>query len=226
MSITSGTPTGQIAMSDCNAEFGRGYELDNYYGCAYAVPTSGQIAMSDLRGKYRYWGGRRFIAYNPVQALTGNRDNTEYNTTGYGWRFSDIQGWSNNPGVASGTTSYIRNVGTYGDTVVEKAFFYYYWGYPAAGWRFVMQTWRGSGQIYNQARYAIADPYRQYLRVSLNSGQYQANLAFFFSPTGNPRGWYRYRTGDTSRRQIMTWLWPTSFTLSGYMDVQWATSSG
>lgn len=225
MAFTSGTPgAGPISATDLNNEFGRGYSLNNYYGVAYQVPTSGTISYNDLRGKYRYWGGRSFTTNNGVPFRTWS-DAVEYNGNGYGWSYRDVRNRANNPGVQGEASNNfaIYHFGNDGGIYVEKAFWYYYWGWPRAGWRFCMLTWRRNGGYYNQHYNTISQPYRSYIRVGINN-QYFANLQMGYNPTGG--GFYRQTTGDTSQRRSVTWLWPTTMTLSGSTDFQYVTQYG
>lgn len=228
MAFTSGTPTGQISMSQVEAEFpnfagNSNLRMSNYYNCAYQVPTSGQISMSQLRGKYRYWGGIRFI--RRTQSVNTYNDRVERNGTGYGWRLRtyNSSGLSANPGTDGAA---IRGDGTHRilgrrSVIVEKVFFYYY----ARRWRVYIQVYDYSSPYSYNIRDAVPSAYELGIRISVNNNQYTNYLTFGnrVGPSGYLNNPYKIVTGDVSRRRVYAWIWQGGFTLSNYFDFQFMT---
>lgn len=212
MAFTSGTPTGQIAATDLQNEFGRGYSLSSYYGVARDVPTSGQIAYSDLRGKYRYYGGMRF-QYQFVRLNFFNDRIEPRGAWGYGWRNTQVRNPQLNPGVDYRGSNGELNMWGDDSMVMEKLVWYYY-----RGWRLMIQTYRFPGGYYNQHYNTTGNPYRSGIRVSMNNGQFIANL-----PMG---GFYRQVRGDLSRRYNVFWNWPTGLSFANYIDFQFYSFLG
>lgn len=80
--MTNYTPTGQIAMSQVNQVFGRGFNLNAYRNTTWVDPnggsgvfSAGTLGMSALRGKAPFWffGGnvQYFLGGNPASEGTG-----------------------------------------------------------------------------------------------------------------------------------------------------------
>lgn len=228
MAFQSGTPTGQISMTQVEAEFPNfagnvNLRLGDKYGCAYQVPTSGAISMNNLRGKYRYWGGFRF-RYRSFSVNTFNH-RVERNGTGYGWSLGtyNSSGLTSNPGTSGPA---IRSDGTHRMTgrrsvIVEKLFFYYY-----QGWRIYCQVYDFSSPYTYNIRDAAPLPYDKGIRLSVNNNQYTNYLTFgnTVGPSGYRNDPYKVVTGDSSRRRIYAWRWTGGLSFSNYFDFQWMTT--
>lgn len=227
MAFTSGTPTGQISLSQVQSEFGGSNPIgmNEYYGCAWNVPTSGAISMNSLRGKYRYHGGFRFI-YR-FQSVNTFNDRVERNGSGFGWRLRTYNSTnlSANPGTDGAA---IRSDGTHRMSgrrgcIVEKLF----WFYHSSRWRLYLQTYDFTTPYSYQARDCAPLPYDRAIRVTMNTsgapgnGQYTQSMAFQSGtgPSGSTNP-YKIVTGDASRRRIYAWYWNTGISFSNYIDFQ------
>jgi len=209
---TGGTPSsGSLGLDRVQAEFGGSGNIgmNEYYGCAYQVPTSGTIQMSQLRGKYRYWGGMRFT-YRFFSVNTFNH-RVERNGFGLGWQFRTYANPINNPGgrlASDGTQRHDAN----GGTIIEKLFWYYF-----NGWRLYIQTYRFGSPYTYQAQACSPAPYQRGFIVGMNNGAYVHRFGIQF---GQDIGPYKIVTGDSSRRRIYAYRWPGTVSFSNYLDFQ------
>ena len=226
MAFTSGTPSGQISLSQVQTEFGGSnpVEIDEHYGCAYQVPTSGQISLDNLRGKYRYWGGCKFQPL--AQTANTTNDRVEANGTVYGWRILTYTstGITANPGCdgagirADGTHRMIGRNGV----IVEKLFWYLY----ASSWRLYIQTYNFNTPYDLQAGDAAAAPYNDGVRVSMDNDTYTQTFSFGGTPGNGGSNPYKTVVGDLSRRRVYAWFWSGSVSFNNYVDFQWTSTRG
>lgn len=84
--------SGPISMAQAHAEFGRGYSLSAYYGCAPGVPTSGIISLSDLYGKsnipsFQFWKIYNIVTSGNYNTPTINE--VEFRTVAGGADYTD-----------------------------------------------------------------------------------------------------------------------------------------